>query len=390
MNNLSNLNDRVLIVIPVINSYKIFKDPFYYKDNIDNRKSEIISLVDALSVKVLDVFTIKINNFSSANLFNKNVLDNISSLIKQFKISLLIIDFQLNPIQQRNLEVLFKVKVIDRTQVILEIFSSRAISREGKIQVELASLNFQKTRLVRSWTHLERQRGGAGFLGGPGERQLELDRRIINKNIKNLKKDLQKVVKTRAIQNSKRKNSSSIIVSLVGYTNTGKSSLFNNLTNSSVISKNMLFATLDPTLRLMKHEMSYKKKIILSDTVGFISSLPTELIESFKSTLEFIKDSDFLLIVSDISDKNMKVKYKIILKTLESIGIKQSFLNEKVVNVFNKIDLAKNVKENLQLTKFKNSICTSSFNTDDIKKLKKKIYQFSLTLNYSLVNNDKY
>ena len=381
MNNISNLKEKVLIVIPIINNYKIFKDYFYNKNNLENRKSETISLVRALNVNVLDVLTIKINKFSSAYLFNKNSLDCILKLIQKLKINLLIIDFQLSPIQQRNLELLFKVKVIDRTQVILEIFSSRAISNEGKIQVELAALNFQKTRLVRSWTHLERQRGGSGFLGGPGERQIELDRRIINKNIKNLNASLQKIVKTRSIQNSKRKNSSSIIVSLVGYTNTGKSTLFNNLTNSSVISKNMLFATLDPTLRLMKHEMSYKNKIILSDTVGFISSLPTELVESFKSTLEFIRESDFLLIVNDASDKNMEDKYDVILKTLKSIGIEDNYLKEKVINVFNKCDLLCDKKQNLYFPNFKNGIFTSSFNIDDIKKLKKKIYEFSLNLN---------
>jgi len=381
LNNISNLKEKVLIVIPIINNYKIFKDSFYNKNNLENRKSETISLVRALNVNVLDVITIKINKFSSAYLFNKNSLDCILKLIQKLKINLLIIDFQLSPIQQRNLELFFKVKVIDRTQVILEIFSSRAISNEGKIQVELAALNFQKTRLVRSWTHLERQRGGSGFLGGPGERQIELDRRIINKNIKNLNASLQKVVKTRSIQNSKRKNSSSIIVSLVGYTNTGKSTLFNNLTNSSVISKNMLFATLDPTLRLMKHEMSYKNKIILSDTVGFISSLPTELVESFKSTLEFIRESDFLLIVNDASDKNMEDKYDIILKTLKSIGIEDNYLKEKVINVFNKCDLVCDEKANLYFPNFKNGIFTSSFNIDDIKKLKKKIYEFSLNIN---------
>ena len=381
MNNISNLKEKVLIVIPIINNYKIFKDSFYTKNNLENRKSETISLVRALNVNVLDVLTIKINKFSSAYLFNKNSLNCILELIQKLKINLLIIDFQLSPIQQRNLELFFKVKVIDRTQVILEIFSSRAISNEGKIQVELAALNFQKTRLVRSWTHLERQRGGSGFLGGPGERQIELDRRIINKNIKNLNASLQKVVKTRSIQNSKRKNSSSIIVSLVGYTNTGKSTLFNNLTNSSVISKNMLFATLDPTLRLMKHEMSYKNKIILSDTVGFISSLPTELVESFKSTLEFIRESDFLLIVNDASDKNMEDKYDIILKTLKSIGIEDNYLKEKVINVFNKCDLVCDEKPNLYFSNFKNGIFTSSFNIDDIKKLKKKIYEFSININ---------
>ena len=380
MNNISNLKEKVLIVIPIINNYKIFKDTFYNKNNLENRKSETISLVRALNVNVLDDLTIKINKFSSAYLFNKNSLNCILELIQKSKINLLIIDFQLSPIQQRNLELFLKVKVIDRTQVILEIFSSRAISNEGKIQVELAALNFQKTRLVRSWTHLERQRGGSGFLGGPGERQIELDRRIINKNIKNLNASLQKVVKTRSIQNSKRKNSSSIIVSLVGYTNTGKSTLFNNLTNSSVISKNMLFATLDPTLRLMKHEMSYKNKIILSDTVGFISSLPTELVESFKSTLEFIRESDFLLIVNDASDKNMEDKYDIILKTLKSIGIEDNYLKEKVINIFNKCDLVSDEKQNLYFPNFKNGIFTSSFNIDDIKKLKKKIYEFSLNI----------
>ena len=153
MKNTNNVKEKVLIVIPIINNYKIYKDSFYYKDNIENRKSETISLIHALNVKVLDVLSIKINNFSSANLFNKNVLDSILQSTQKLKISLLIIDFQLSPIQQRNLELFFKVKVIDRTQVILEIFSSRAISSEGKIQVELAALNFQKTRLVRSWTH---------------------------------------------------------------------------------------------------------------------------------------------------------------------------------------------------------------------------------------------
>ena len=163
MNNTINLKEKALIVIPIINNYKIYKDSFYYKDNIENRKSETISLIHALDVKVLDVLNIKINKFSSANLFNNNALDTILKSTHKSKINLLIIDFQLSPIQQRNLELFFKVKVIDRTQVILEIFSSRAISNEGKIQVELAALNFQKTRLVRSWTHLERQRGGSGF-----------------------------------------------------------------------------------------------------------------------------------------------------------------------------------------------------------------------------------
>ncbi len=387
MKNSTKVKENVLIVIPTMNNHGLSCDSFYYKDNIDSRKSETISLIDALNLNILNVLTIKINKFSTANLFNKNILYDLLKKIENLKISLLIVDFQLSPIQQRNLELFFKVKVIDRTQVILEIFSSRAISSEGKIQVELAALNFQKTRLVRSWTHLERQRGGSGFLGGPGERQIELDRRIINNKIKNLNFNLQKVVKTRAIQNSKRKNSSSIIVSLVGYTNTGKSTLFNKLTNSSVISKNMLFATLDPTLRLMKHEMSYKNKIILSDTVGFISSLPTELVESFKSTLEFIRESDFLLIVNDVSDKNMKDKYNLILKTLKSIGIKDNYLNEKIVNVFNKCDLVCDAKQNLNFTNFKNNIFTSSFNVDDIKKLKKKIYEFSLTINNNLVKN---
>ena len=377
------LKEKVLILIPVINNYKIFKDPFYFKENINNRKSETISLIQALNVNILDNIIIKINNFSSANLFNDEICKNLLQLVNQLKVNLLIVDFQLSPIQQRNLEVFLKIKVIDRTKVILEIFSSRAKSREGKIQVELASLSFQKTRLVRSWTHLERQRGGGGFIGGPGERQIELDRRIIDKKIKSLKLNLNKVIKTRLIQNNKRKNSSSIIVSLVGYTNTGKSTLFNNLTNSKVISKNMLFATLDPTLRVMKHDMSYKKNIILSDTVGFISSLPTELIESFKSTLEFINQSDFLLIVNDISDKNMLAKYEIILKTLENLGLSDNFLKNNVINVFNKIDLVQDLSNHMLYKNFRNSIFISSFDKQNIKELKKSIYNFSLIQNFN-------
>ena len=257
------VNYKTFLILPIFKNNKFSQNDIFNQKNFISRSFETRSLVQALDASIVFEKIINISIPNSSLLINKTVANEIKNNFDLSFVDLIVFDCSLSPIQQRNLELFFKVKVIDRTQVILEIFSSRAISNEGKIQVELAALNFQKTRLVRSWTHLERQRGGSGFLGGPGERQIELDRRIINKNIKNLNANLQKVVKTRSIQNSKRKNSSSIIVSLVGYTNTGKSTLFNNLTNSSVISKNMLFATLDPTLRLMKHQMSHKNKIIL-------------------------------------------------------------------------------------------------------------------------------
>ena len=232
----------------------------------------------------------------------------------------------------------------------------RANTKEGKLQVELANLSFQKTRLVRSWTHLERQRGGLSKVGGPGESQIELDKRIINTKIKQLKKQLEKVKLTRSIQRKSRLDNSTLIFSLVGYTNSGKSSIFNNLSSSEVLVKNMVFATLDTKMRMVP--LNQNKQIILSDTVGFISALPTELIDSFNSSLEELFSSDYLLLVHDLSNPNIENQANLVLDTLLSIGFSMEQLEKKIINVFNKFDLNSSI-DDIDI-KFKNNYVTTS------------------------------
>ena len=275
-----------------------------YLDNVDNalashKLQEAINLAKSLNIIVLYSKFFKLRNPSPGNFLSTGHLLKFKEIIKEYGIDLLIFNNDLTPIQQRNLEKIFKLKVIDRTHLILEIFGKRAKTHEGKLQVELAHLNYQKSRLVKTWTHLERQRGGFGFLGGPGETQLELDKRILSQRIKKIKSLLIKVKNTRSIQSKNRKTNQIITASIVGYTNAGKSTLFNKMLDENVLSKNMLFSTLDPTRRIFKGLFNHR--VILSDTVGFISDLPTELIESFKSTLEEISSSDIVLHVRDLS-----------------------------------------------------------------------------------------
>ncbi|MBO7097404.1 MAG: GTPase HflX, partial [Alphaproteobacteria bacterium] len=243
----------------------------------------------------------------------------------------------LTPIQQRNLEKALHIKVIDRTALILEIFGERANTNEGKLQVELAHLTYQRSRLVRSWTHLERQRGGAGFLGGPGEKQIELDKRLIDDKIVKIKKELEKVKNTRDLQRGNRKKVPYPIVALVGYTNAGKSSLFNYLTKDNVMVADMLFATLDPVLRKIK--LASGLEVILSDTVGFISNLPHELVMAFRSTLEEVLEADLVVHVRDISCENTDVQRKDVLDVLHGLGLKNIETSNNYIEVFNKIDL---------------------------------------------------
>ena len=326
-----SLNEtRVLVLHPDIKQLQ--KD----KKDVNSSLTEAVSLAKSLNVNVVKQRVINISAPRSGYLFGKGATEKISLVINKLSIDLVIINGDISPIQQRNLEKNWQVKLIDRTHLILEIFSDRAATREGVLQVELATLSYQRTRLVRSWTHLERQRGGLGFVGGPGETQIESDRRAINNAILKIKSQLSKVVSTRLLHRRSREKKPYPIVALIGYTNAGKSTLFNKLTNSKVFVKNMPFATLDPTMRLI--ELTEKSNIILSDTVGFISGLPTELIAAFRSTLEEITNADLIIHVRDISDKNNELHKLEVYKVLESLGL-ETDSNEKLYEVHNKIDL---------------------------------------------------
>jgi len=277
---------------------------------------------------------VKISSFNPSAIFAKQKKDELHNLIAFNNVDIVFMNCNVSPVQQKNLEKAWNVKILDRTSLILEIFSNRAATREGVLQVEMAALSYQRTRLVRAWTHLERQRGGLGFVGGPGETQIESDKRAIDSQLKSLRSQLRKVVKTRELHRKRRSKTAMPIVSLVGYTNAGKSTLFNKLTNEDVLCKDMLFATLDPTVRISKLRSGLS--VIMSDTVGFISDLPTELIASFRSTLEEVLNSDVILHVRDISHPNTKNHSQDVLGILEKIGLDE---NIPVLEVWNKIDL---------------------------------------------------
>ena len=352
-----NLNEtRVLVLHPDIKQLQ------HDKKDVNCSLSEAVLLAKSLNLKVIKQRLIKISSPRSGYLFGKGATESISLAIKKISIDLVIVNGDISPIQQRNLEKIWQVKLIDRTHLILEIFSDRAATREGVLQVELATLSYQRTRLVRSWTHLERQRGGLGFVGGPGETQIESDRRAINNAILKIKSQLSKVVSTRLLHRRSREKKPYPIVALIGYTNAGKSTLFNKLTNSKVFVKNMPFATLDPTMRLI--ELTEKSNIILSDTVGFISGLPTELIAAFRSTLEEITNADLIIHVRDSSDKNNELHKLEVYKILESLGL-ETESNEKLYEVHNKIDLLTkdelNALKNLSNRNEKSFLISSTF-----------------------------
>ncbi len=295
-----------------------------------------MSLALAMNLEVAHQLVVPLKKPQAGLLFGKGKLEELAAIFQADDIGLVIIDGPVTPIQQRNLEKQWGVKVLDRTGLILEIFGDRAATREGVLQVDLAALSYQKTRLVRSWTHLERQRGGLSFVGGAGESQLEADRRAIDDAIVRLKRQLAKVVKTRTLHRSARKKIPYPIVALVGYTNAGKSTIFNHITGASVMAKDMLFATLDPTMRSV--ELPSGREIILSDTVGFISDLPTELVAAFRATLEEVLDADLILHVRDIAHPETEEQSRDVMEILGKLGIEDQ-AQDAIVEVWNKIDL---------------------------------------------------
>ena len=299
------------------------------------RLEEAVGLSRAIDLDVRAAEIASVSQPRPATLLGPGKVDELAERVAEIGAEVVIVDHALTPVQQRNLERAWKAKVLDRTGLILEIFGRRAATKEGTLQVELAHLDYQRGRLVRSWTHLERQRGGAGFLGGPGETQIEADRRILREKIVRLERQLETVRRTRSLQRAKRAKVPHPIIALVGYTNAGKSTLFNRLTGANVLSEDMLFATLDPTLRRMT--LPHGQLVILSDTVGFISDLPTQLIAAFRATLEEVSEADLILHVRDLSDPDNAAQADDVAEVLDSLNMPDEW-RERTLEVWNKID----------------------------------------------------
>ena len=318
---------RAWVLHPDIKSDRALRDP-------EAARAEAVALAAALpGLDVVGSNVVRLPKAHPGMLFGSGKIDELAAIFKSEEIELVLIDGPVSPVQQRNLEKAWKVKLLDRTGLILEIFSDRARTREGVMQVEMAALTYQRTRLVRAWTHLERQRGGLGFVGGPGETQIEADRRAIDEQLVRLRRQLEKVVKTRSLHRAARAKVPYPIVALVGYTNAGKSTLFNRLTGAEVMAKDMLFATLDPTMRRVV--LPDGPEVILSDTVGFISDLPTELVAAFRATLEEVLAADVILHVRDISHEETENQAKDVAAILASLGVDEQ---RPQIEVWNKLD----------------------------------------------------
>ena len=304
--------------------------------SLDARVEEAAGLAAAIGIDVVARRTYRLRQIRPASLFGQGQAEEIAEVAEQHEATLLIVDASLTPVQQKTLEELTSCKVIDRTGLILEIFGERAATAEGRLQVELAHLDYQAGRLVRSWTHLERQRGGFGFLGGPGETQIEADRRMIRDRMARIRKELGQVTRTRGLHRGRRQKAPWPVIALVGYTNAGKSTLFNRMTQASVMAEDLLFATLDPTMRQVK--IPGFDKAILSDTVGFVSNLPTELVAAFRATLEEVASADLILHVRDISHPDSDAQAADVEAVLTSLGLDEDDAPPRM-EVWNKIDL---------------------------------------------------
>jgi GTP-binding protein HflX len=326
--------DRALVIHPDLHRRAKSAAGLHYRTPA-SRLEEACGLARAIDLEIAAAEVVRVSEPRPSTLIGQGAVDRLKELIEEQGIALVVVDAAITPVQQRNLEQAWKAKVIDRTGLILEIFGERARTKEGQLQVELAALSYQRSRLVKSWTHLERQRGGFGFIGGPGESQIEIDRRLIDERIVRIKRDLEDVKRTRALHRRARKRVPFPVVALVGYTNAGKSTLFNRLTKADVMAKDLLFATLDPTMRRVK--LPGGRDIILSDTVGFISDLPTELVAAFRATLEEVLEADLILHVRDIAHPETDAQKADVEAVLEGLGLEHQIVHD-MIEVLNKID----------------------------------------------------
>ena len=330
---------RAVIIVPILTRERPEENASTGRPRLSRspeaRHEEAVGLARAINLDPVYTAIVNVADPKPATLLGSGKVDEFADIVKDGKAELVVVDHPLTPVQQRNLEKALNAKVLDRTGLILEIFGERARTKEGSLQVELAHLSYQKGRLVRSWTHLERQRGGGGFLGGPGETQIEADRRALQDKIIKLKRELETVRRTRDLHRAKRKKVPFPVVAIVGYTNAGKSTLFNRLTGAGVLAEDMLFATLDPTLRRVR--LPHGTPIILSDTVGFISDLPTHLVAAFRATLEEVVEADLIIHLRDISDPDTAAQAEDVEQILADLGVDAAHA-ERVIEVWNKID----------------------------------------------------